>query len=346
MRNSKSIQRGNSLSVRQLIDERISKIEEQQISEIEAHFHQKRNAILNSIRVKTLKLENNNGTRIDEGTPRSEFQSKVKTRIEKLSSILENEIQLSKEIRHDHGTLSNVLHQICPKTDCDERNGLVNVDAYVEDLLRFDQAIQLDYIAANCQTPIVDEEVEDRVIGELGQIVKTKVAEFISSLEPMSSNRSCRPIPRVPEGVVYKNKKSVNFARTVKPQDPVGNRHASSNNTHQLLQKLQDPAEIERNITAQVCAEMVDIDNKYLKLIADASTLTYNESMKRGTLDGKPDQVDSLWIKRVIPAILRLNPDMICDTVNALSEYASENYSTNKRIQKIIQLETTRTSLN
>jgi hypothetical protein len=109
-----------------------------------------------------------------------------------------------------------------------------------------------------------------------------------------------------------------------------------------LLKRLQDICEIEVQISRQIEDELIEIDNKYLKLIAEASLLTFKASGFENPSGAF--FLDELWTRRVIPAILRQNPFMIQDVINAINNYASVNYQGNKRIQKLIQIENSKST--
>lgn len=335
--------RGRSLSVKQLIDERIKKLEDQQISEIEAAFSQRQAVITNSIRVKALKLRNELVSIESIEATAATIHESIGCKLSVLLDILTEICRTRPSLGMQRIDLEESIRNITGPSH-KESEELVDIDGYVEEILQFDESVrsQFDQYTDNSKSRNIEEEISQRIV----ECVRTTVVDGICG----SLRRDIATVP---------SEADVPYARIPKPQ--AGNCRNSSHlprssdhgTIHQekiesakaLIKRLQSNAELEYHTQRQIDDELALIDGKYLKLLAEASFSVYEESVKP-TKNHITAGLDPAWTRKVLPAILKSNDTLVRDIIRVLSSYVSDEYSENRRIQKLVQIESSKSNFN
>lgn len=334
--------RERSLSVKQLIDARIKKLEEEQISEIRSEYDQKHASLTNSVQVKTLRLNSEFGSTeqlelISEG-----LQSEIKSKLRTLLEVLYHLARSNNTLAIDKYSMAESLRAAIDSADA--MHHLVDIDSYLEEILKFDESIKDEFV--ECMTagtpPTVEELVFNCIKESLNMIVIDGMCESMrrsNVFEPASTEIAETSKEGMRHQKHYLFRQLPHFSK-------VNNDAADGlESAKLLLRKLQSQAEIEYNIHRQIDDELSTVDGKYLKLIAEAASCVYAEETK---LDhgSAGSIIDPLWVKKVIPTILKHNESLAKDFINAVSKYVSVNYVSNRRLQKLVQIESVKTTFN
>ena len=334
--------RGRSLSVKQLIDERIKKLEEQQIAEIDAEYSQKHASLENSIRVKALKLKNDLLS-IDslEETARALEQS-VKVKVGVLLDILiekaldKHELGIHREHLHDS------LHKLGGTSN--SFGDIVNIDAYVEEIIQFDDYIKSQFSQSlGPSNPAgLDEVVSNRVF----ECLHSTIVDGICGSLRRGPDMDCL-IPELPAHGTAKPTATrlANWGDKMRSSRANPDLQEGLEGAKTLVKKLQSNSELEYQIQRQVDEELVPVDGKYLKLIAEATYCLYEDEMRLSNTSTR-SALDPLWAKKVLPVIMKGDGTIIKDFVRILSAYVSQQYPINRRIQKLVQIESAKAVFN
>jgi hypothetical protein len=329
--------RGRSLSVKQLIDERMRKLEDKQIAEIQTEFAQKHTALANSIRVKGLILANDNGPmeecEIRAAKAQNDLQNKLRVLLEVLtqrsvdnnkSAISRNDVQYSLEFS---------------SRTAEEFDQLVDVDRFIEDILAFDE--RACHQLSTCLDNPNALDLSDDIVRKFNYTMDATMREGIC--EALKAGPIC-----VGDNTDAVSATIIQQPRAVRPfrarhsgNTPV--KHITGESTEMsraVLKRLQAHHEIEYHIQREIDDQLSIVDSKYLKLVAEASTCIFVTETEQGGSRGPA--LDGMWVKKILPFLLKKDDEIVKDIIEALSMYTSLNYTSNPRIQKLVQIESSK----
>ena len=342
MSNFTSRSRGRSLSVKQLIDERIQRLEEQEIAEVDAEFSQKHAAVLNSIRVKALRLKNGMASIESLEATASSINQSIGAKFGVLLDIL-NENCVN---RHSLGKHRDDLGESIKNLICQPESlvGLVDIDGYVDEILQFDESIKSRFTQYldNSNPESLEEVMSKRIEECIHSTLIDGVSEALRRGAPSGPVEAPTLYQSIPKHQYRKFNSRSEYIRSNNIGLVLPEQLESAN---LILRRLQAHSELEYHIQRQIDEELSVIDAKYLKLIAEVSFAVHEEAMKTHG-ESSATGLDALWTKKVVPAILKSNDTLLKDVVRVLSSYVTTQYSTNRRIQKLVQIESSKSIFN
>ena len=331
-----------SLSVKQLIDERIKKLEEQQISEIASEYSQKHASLVNSMRIKNLRVSNVLGPTDELEGVSMGIQSEIKVKLRILMEKLKDRAESENELAIDKDSMGTFLQTVVSKTaDLDH---LIDIDLYLEEILKFDEYCknQFSEHVETRKLPAVEQLVFSRVTESLNAIVLDGVCGALTRGH-FFDNTSAESDDILKDA--HKLHKHFQFRHLPQFSQSRSGVVEGSESAKLLMRKLQSSTELEYNIQRQVDEELSTVDSKYLKLIAETASSVYAVETKLGQ-ELSSGHLDPLWIKKVIPAILKSDESLAKDVIDSLSRFVSANYESNRRINKLVQIESAKSTFN
>jgi hypothetical protein len=314
-----------SLSVRQLIDERIEKLEAEERKTIDLEFESKLVSLRNSLRVKTMKLENMLGITLSDTNLVEHFEDRLSSKLAEVESTLGKRVDKMCRSSYRHGRPFKLSTEPLMKA--------MDIDSCIKRIREFDNLVseRFDDELEHKDDLIFDEQQED-----LEHLLTISLRDAFNSI--LTSRREKAPKPRTAEAptvdLVLPDIVSL-LSKHDQTDDTFG---LDDVHLRDLLNKLMRTDIVEHHLHKSIDNEMMEIDSKYLKLIAEASSIIH--TVAQGTTS--TSEPDPIFVRKVLPAVLKDNEQLLQDMMIVIGEYCNNFVASNPRLERLLNLEKSR----
>ncbi len=328
---SPDAKKGPSLSVRQLIDERVAKLEQEELARIDAEFGSQLSGIQNAIKVKTLRAENELQTPLDDVDFVGDFESKISARLDRMERVLRERVKclasIQAEVPINRGFNADVVEYGIQLDKCNIK--ISDFDKLVRERYMKELSHRL-HPPSHVYEPNVEEYLQEGLIQTFSNKSDSSKKLLFHELDTGSDSVNVKLKLNRPD-------LSGLFSLYTITNPLQGNDH---DHLKSLLAKLTKTDKLANRIHTDVNLEVESLDAKYLRLIAEISSVVFETASRKDL--SKECPIDPLIIRRLLPTILQDDDELLQDFVTVIGDYCGTYSGANTKLERLINMERNR----
>ena len=238
------------------------------------------------------------------------------------------------------GGKQEILELMVRKTKLDSDNELpgnlrpTSLDLISEDLLIFDRAARFEAGLG----PVSEEDHDgggSAHFRELSEWLKDDLSGCVRRVASIPERIKSSSSPF--EGLSDPSGIRVRLNPIFRTGDTAPYPEVFSDQIHQFQRALSSLAHLDFRRSLEDHKEQ--IDSKYLRLIAEFSSIIYEAAISTA-----PCSVDPLVVRKILPALLPQNDSLVRTLIEGIDLFFKRNFNHEKRIQRLVEFESTRRS--